>query len=180
MGDVLQRLGQDLLAPLDRRRAVAPLLAQRVASVLGLDDVAQLVERQTEEVLQAQQLLEALDAALGVGGVRAGVALGARRQQAELLVVADRPRRRARAPGEVADPQPGGGRGRHAAARSSARATAASSWDGRSSETTAPTADVAASTHSATCMFEMNGSSCASERPVARPEKIWKRTSFGT
>ena len=29
-------------------------------------------------------------------------------------------------------------------------------------------------------MFEMNGSSCAAERPDVRPEKILKRTCFGT
>ena len=37
-----------------------------------------------------------------------------------------------------------------------------------------------ASTQSARCMFEMNGSSCAVDSPEVRPEKILKRTSFGT
>ena len=38
---------------------------------------------------------------------------------------------------------------------------------GRSRHTTAPTTEVAASTHSAVCMFAMNGSSRASDRPLA-------------
>ena len=50
---------------------------------------------------------------------------------------------------------------------------------GRSSETPAPTTEVAASTQSAVCMLWMKGSSWALERPEARPEKIAKRTSFG-
>ena len=37
---------------------------------------------------------------------------------------------------------------------------------------------MAASTHSAVCMFWMKGSSWASVRPEARPEKILKRTGL--
>jgi hypothetical protein len=40
--------------------------------------------------------------------------------------------------------------------------------------------DVAARTHGAVCMLWMNGSSFALDRPLARPEKIWNSTSFGT
>ena len=49
-----------------RRVAAVPLRAQRAARVLGLDDVAQLVERQAEQVLQAQDLREPLDVCLAV------------------------------------------------------------------------------------------------------------------
>src|SRR3954447_18117056 len=46
-------------------------------------------------------------------------------------------------------------------------------------ETNAPSSDVAASTHSAVCMFWMNGSRLAGERPVVTPEKIASRTFWG-
>ena len=53
-------------------------------------------------------------------------------------------------------------------------------YEGRITETSAPTTDVAASTHSAVCMFAMKGASLASVSPFASPEKILKSTVFGT
>ena len=88
-----------------------PLAAQRGAGALGLDQLLQLLQRDAEQVLQAQQLGQALDVGLGVGAVGAGLAAAGDRQQADLLVVADRPRRRAGQLGDVADPQLGAGRG---------------------------------------------------------------------
>ena len=52
-------------------------------------------------------------------------------------------------------------------------------WLGRNRQTPIPTADVAASTHSATCMFEMKGASFCSESPLLSPEKIAKRVALG-
>src|SRR5205085_4458329 len=108
------------------------------------------------------------------GAVAAGLALAAA-EQADLLVVADRARGGAEPLRHLADAQRGGGR--HAATASASRSFAVV---GRSSDTNAPTTDVAASTHSAVCMLWMNGSSRADDSPVVTPEKIASRTDFGT
>src|SRR3954447_3599624 len=112
------------------------------------------------------------------------------RQQADLLVVADRGRRRAHRARDVPHPQlvaqtrrahDRTGSGARARSASAVAATSASesTCDGRISETNAPSNDTAASTHSAVCMLWMNGASFWSERPLARPEKILKSTSLG-
>ena len=61
-----------------------------------------------------------------------------------------------------------------------ASATGFLTWRGRSSETPAPISEVAARTQSAVCMLWMKASSWTVGRPEASPEKILKRTSFGT
>src|SRR4051794_1866805 len=104
--------------------------------------------------------------------MRAMLAVAGARQQADLLVVADRPRGRPDRAGDLADPHD----------RTGSAAVASRGWAacaGRISETTAPTSETAASTQSAVCMFWMNGASCLSERPLAKPEKILNNTSFG-
>src|SRR5205823_804989 len=104
--------------------------------------------------------------------VRPGLALAGRAEQADRMVVADRPRRRADEPGDLADPQSGRGVGAHA--------TAAPRSVGRSSDTSAPASETAASVQSATCMLWMKGDSWRSESPVETPEKIFNSTSVGT
>ena len=161
-----------------------PLAPQRGAGALGGDQLAELLERDAEQLAQPEQLAEPLDVLLAVGAVGAGLALLLGGEQPDLLVVADRPRRGPGELGDVADPVaasrscrapgPVAGSSTSAARRSSGRGA------GRSSETPAPISEVAASTQSAVCMLWMNGSSCALERPEARPEKILKRTFFGT
>ena len=71
----------------------------------ALDQLLQLLERDAEQVLQPQQLGEALDVGLGVGAVGAGLAAAGGGEQADLLVVADRPRRRPGQLRDLADPQ---------------------------------------------------------------------------
>ena len=84
---------------------LVPLAAQGGAGVLGLDQLLQLLQRDAEQVLQPQQLGEALDVGLGVGAVGAGLAAAGGREEADLLVVADRPRRRPGQLRDLADPQ---------------------------------------------------------------------------
>src|SRR4051812_23575537 len=90
------------------------------------------------------------------------------REQPDLLVVADRSGRRADGLRDLADP--------HDRTGSASRTRTCA---GRISETPAPASETAASTHSAVCMLWMNGASCWSESPFARPEKILNRTSLG-
>ena len=104
-GDVAERLLEDLAAAHRVLDAVVPLAPQRRPGALGLDQLLQLLERDAEQVLQPQQLGEPLDVGLGVGAVGARLAAAGGRQQADLLVVADRPRRRPGQLGDVADPQ---------------------------------------------------------------------------
>ena len=84
------------------RLAAVPALAQRGSRGLGLGPRAQLAEREAEQLLDVQQVLEAR---LVVGVVEPvpaarAPALG---QEPELLVVAHGARGRARAAGELAD-----------------------------------------------------------------------------
>src|SRR5438034_1040678 len=140
------------------RAASAALLAQRGARLLRGEQLLELVEADAEQLLEAKRVAQALDVLLAVHAMATGRPLGAAGQQPDLLVVPDRARRGAGAPRDLADPQPLG----DAHTRASDQAAAvASSWEGRSRHTTAPTSDVAARTHSAVCMLWMNGSSCA-------------------
>src|SRR5207248_10510608 len=158
--------------PLGVRLRHLEALAQRGARLFRLEQLLELVEREVEQVAQPRQLADALDVDVGVQAVRAFLPVAAL-QQADLLVVANRPRRDARALRELADAD-------HAAASKTVSESAARTCAGRSSDTAAPTCEMPASTQSARCKFEMNGSSCAVERPDVRPEKILKRTSCGT
>ena len=83
---------------------VVPALAQHRARLLGLDQALELLERHAEQVAQADQLLQAADVGLVVGAVTALLMGRRRRQETELLVVADRARRRADELGDLADP----------------------------------------------------------------------------
>src|SRR6185312_14781282 len=159
---------QDAYA-LSRRVGAVQLAAQHRTLVVDGDQLAQLLERHAEQVAHPQQLPQALDVLLVVETVLTGRAALRRRQQPLLLVVADRARRRADEPRDVADPQQRGGRTHRCAP-----------CRGRSIETNAPSSETPASTHSAVCMLAMNGSSWCAVRPEASPEKILKRTSLGT
>src|SRR5207253_4154050 len=100
--DVVQRLVQDL-GTTAAGGAGVPLAAQRGARVLGLDDRLQLLERHAEQLAQADQLEEALDVLVHVAAVLSLRPPARPVQQAELLVVADRPSRRPRALGDLTD-----------------------------------------------------------------------------
>src|SRR3954467_13456588 len=88
-------------------------LANDGPRLLGLDEALQLLERDPEQVAQPDQLLQARHLGLAERAVTALLEPGRRRQQADLLVVADRPRRRADELGDLADPI--GALGDHAA-----------------------------------------------------------------
>src|SRR5581483_7340814 len=149
--DERDRLADDARAFVVARR-VHPAIAERGARLARLGEGGQLLEREAEEVTQAQQLDEPGHVGLAVEAVGP---LRARRrcaEQAELLVVADRARRYADAFGDFADPEGGAG-GSAAHIASSARAgsvgetsagvvTTASRWwylPPRSAEATAAT-----------------------------------------
>src|SRR4051794_10684854 len=153
---VAQRLGEDLAAA---RRVVdsAELAPQRRAGLLRLDQLLELLERDAEQLAQAQQLAQALHVLVAVGAVPAALAPLRVGQEPDLLVVADRARRGAGQLRELADAQP-----RHEGTASAVAVWA--TWRGRRSDTTAPTTDVAASAHSAVCMLAMNGSSLAAPK----------------
>src|SRR5204863_1489854 len=139
---------QQLLAPLRVLRALE-LFADGRPRLLGGDQLAQLVERHPEQLLEPQDLAQPLDVGLRVLAMRARRPPAGRLEQPDLLVVADRPRRGAHELGDVADA--------HQSPYPTATAASARAVRGRSSDTPAPTSDVAASTHSAVCMFWMNG-----------------------
>src|SRR5581483_7562889 len=157
--------------PLRLRGSRAKAPPEHRPFLLGLDELLQLVEREVEQVAEALELRQALDVCFVVEAMRSLRPLAAG-QEADLLVVADRARRDADALRHLADAD-------HAAA-SSGSSTCSRTCAGRSIDTAPPTSETPASTHSAMCMFEMNGSSCFAERPDARPEKILNSTSFGT
>jgi hypothetical protein len=90
-----------------------PALAQLRPRGLGVHPVAQLGERQAEQVADADQVGQA-GLVLRVVETVGALLAPARRQQAELLVVAHRARRGADAAGELADAEAlgaGGGAG---------------------------------------------------------------------
>ncbi len=62
----------------------------------------------------------------------------------------------------------------------SRRAASAWTWDGRAAEITAPSSEIPDRHHSAVCMFDMNGTSCAFVMWSARPENTLNRTFLGT
>ena len=155
---------------------------------LGVEQHRELVEREAEQVAEPDDLAHALDVGLAVGAVLAlGAVVGAG-EQADLLVVADRPRRRAGELGDLSDPERLGCCRAHAATfsgRGVADARASSSCsafmcDGRAALIAAPSSEIPARHHSAVCMFDMNGTSCAFVMWLARPLKTANRTLFGT
>src|SRR5438105_5144638 len=158
--------------PLGVRLRCLKALAQRRTRLFGFEKLLELVEGEVEQVAQPLELADALDVGVGVETVRA-LAPFAALEQADLLVVADRARRDAGELRELADPD-------HATASRTGSRSAVRTCAGRSIDTAAPTSEMAASIQRARCMFEMNGSSCAVERPDVSPEKILKRTSCGT
>src|SRR5436190_16075617 len=107
LGDVAERLVEDLAAPHWAVDAPSPLATQGRPRVLGGYQLLQLVEGDSEQLLQPQKVANSLHRLLVVHAVPASPALGGRGQQSDLLVVADRP---GGGPGHlrhVADPQPG-------------------------------------------------------------------------
>src|SRR5262249_34302155 len=126
-----------------------------------------------------------LDVCLAVGAVAALRAIDRAGQQPDLLVVADRAGRRAGELGDLADPQRLRCYRAHAAACTSVAAGRSSSAStvtclGLAAATNGPSTEIAASVHRAGCMLEMNGSSCAVEMWLARPENTLNRTFLGT
>src|SRR4051794_23156405 len=103
--DMAEGLVEDLAAALRAGAGVVPLVAQRGAGLLRLEQVAQLLEADAEQLLEAQGLAQALDVVLAVEAMAAGLALAAGAKEAELLVVADRARRGADLARERADAQ---------------------------------------------------------------------------
>ncbi len=69
-----------------------PLAAQPGAGSLGLEQLRELLEREPEQVLEPDDLLDPIDFAGGVAAVLSLLALGRAGQQPDLLVVADRAR----------------------------------------------------------------------------------------
>src|SRR5581483_10132707 len=141
----LAQLGEPAPDEVELRLEVGQRLLERGAPLLGFggrveaaprvrphlfghDHRPELVEREAEQVAQARDLAQALDVGLRVHAVLALLALDAR-QQAELLVVADRPRRHSRALCDLADPQH-----RHAAWRRRTSSSWTATCFGRSSE----------------------------------------------
>jgi transposase InsO family protein len=115
--DVRNRLLDDA-KPLLVARILLPATSQRGPRLLRLGELDELLERQAEQVAQADQLLEAADVRLGIRPVRTLVASAARAEQPELLVVTDRARRDADALRHFTDPERGVDRA-HAAASTS-------------------------------------------------------------
>src|SRR4051794_207407 len=93
--EVPQRAPQQLRAPV-RILGAAELLADRRARILGRHQLAQLLQRYAEQVLEAPDLAQPFDVRLAVLAMRPRPPLTGRLEQPDLLVVADRPRGRAR------------------------------------------------------------------------------------
>src|SRR5947208_1745554 len=166
--DVLERLVEQP-PPGVRILGLGELAADLGARGLGGHELTQLVETQVEQVAQPDQLLQPLDVRLRVQPPLALLALLGCGQEPDLLVVANRARRRARELRQLAYPK-----------SPLVHAASSRTCAGRIIDTTAPSSDTAARHHSARCMLEMNGSSLVADRPLARPEKILKITVFGT
>src|SRR6185437_13710231 len=86
-------------------RVAFPAAPQRSTRLLRLGELDELFERQSEQVAQPDQLLQAADVRIGIRPVRALLAPRARPEQPELLVVADRARGHAHLLRDVSDAQ---------------------------------------------------------------------------
>src|SRR5581483_8913640 len=171
--DVRQRRVEQA-QPLRRRLRLVELPANRGPRLLRLDELLQVVEREVEQVAQPGELGQPLDVAVAVGAMLALLPLRGAGEQTDLLVVADRARRQARAFGNLTDTD-------HAASASySSSGLTCAACAGRMSDTAAPSSEMPVSTHSAACILAMNGSSCFVESPDVMPEKILKSTVVGT
>src|SRR5581483_9178449 len=88
-GDEVELLARELDRAVDDRdpllvcRVAVPLVAQRCARLLGLGERDQLLERQPEQVTQADQLAQPRDVGVGVLAMRALAARVAPAEQAE-------------------------------------------------------------------------------------------------
>src|SRR5215210_1846006 len=103
--DVSHRLVEDLAAADRLVDAASPLASQGSPGALGARQLTQLLERDAEQLLEAQQLAQPLHVRALVESVRARRPAAGGREQADLLVVADRARRGPRRLGHLADPQ---------------------------------------------------------------------------
>ena len=103
--DVPERLAEQLAAALGVDVLAAQLRAHLGARLLGGEQRLQLLQRDAEQVFQAHHLAQALDLGVAVEAMAPGRPRGRLGQQADLLVVADRARRRADQPRDVADAQ---------------------------------------------------------------------------
>src|ERR1700684_1808167 len=177
--DVTERLLQELAAALWMDVIALQLGAYGRASILGGEQVLELVECHAEQLLQAYDLAQALDLGLRVEPMSTRGTLGRTGEQADLLVVANRAGSGACKLGDIADAQVGWCAHARAPACNTGSVSTAT-WAGRSMHTNAPTTEVATSTHKATCMLEMNGSSALVDRPLVTPEKTANKVAFGT
>ena len=181
-----ERLAQQ--PPLDLRvLGLAELAPDLSAGRLGLEQLRQLLEREPQQVAEPDDLARSARRPPACRAVLARSRSARARQQADLLVVADRARRRAGQLGDLADPQrarwryssPGlrSPRGRpRRLDRGRAELLHRLRACGRATATTRRGSRRAARHHSAVCMLEMNGASCSSRDAVASPEKILNRT----
>src|SRR3954454_10210805 len=95
--------GDQQVLALGRLRGAAVTLADQRARLLGLDEPAQVLERETEQLLELEDLAQALDVGVGVAAVLAVVAVLGAGQEPDLLVVAHRAHGRPGALGALAD-----------------------------------------------------------------------------
>ena len=105
------------------------LLAQGGPCVFGGQQLAQLVERDTEQIAQPQDLSHPVHVGLCVGAMATGLAVLGPGQQPDLLVVAQGARGGARQLGDIADAQRhglGGSRAHRAPSAASASDAGAS------------------------------------------------------
>src|SRR5205807_802251 len=150
------------------------LAAELGASGLGIEQLRQLLQREAQQVAQADDLADAVHVSGRVPTVLALDAVNRAREHPDLLVVADGPRRRAGQLGDLADAQLLGRRGHATAstfgrAGSTGSARSALTCGGLAAATTAPSTETADRHHNARCMLPMNGSSWLLEMWFARP-----------
>src|ERR1700689_730497 len=103
--DMAERLDQQLAPAGGVDVVAAQLRAPLRAGLLGGEQRLELVERDAEQVLEAHDLRDALHLLVRVQAMLARMARGLGGQQADLLVVADRPGRGTEQARYVADAQ---------------------------------------------------------------------------
>src|SRR6185312_473897 len=104
--DVPERLLEQLAAAVGVDIVSAQLRAHLRPRLLGAEHGLELLERQSKQVFEAHHLPQSLDIGIVIDAVGARHASRRAREQPDLLVVADRARRRAGEPRDVTDAQP--------------------------------------------------------------------------